>query len=334
MTNTTFQTPTTPSSYFPETPPRKPRNNFIVIVVSIISVLLIGGVSLATKTWDPVWSPFRLSPERVMANTIERLKNVQTFHTDIKVNIKNQKQDSLSFTILADNDRRDADKVKSAAAFEVAVSQQKMSISLSGENIAVGRESYIKLNNIPLFFSAMLGQVQNQWISYPSGDTEETKVNQEAILQLQGLFKNKELYVVEKEFPDAKIGNVKTYHYLISLNKPGFKNILSEFFKVASESNYQSVPFGKVDFNEISSSLVDEFFDKVGEIKVEVWIGKKDDYLYRIKTEKTIDLKKITNVSSDEIVIDADIGFSKFNQDVKIEAPKDFKKFEEIFQQK
>ena len=296
-----------------------------VIAVAFL-LLLVGGMVLATKAWDPLWNPFRMKSDQVMSAMTDKMKTVKTISSDMAVSLQNQKQDSLDVKISAKND---SNNKKTTLSFALAVNQSGMSASVSGDSIVIGRDGYVKLNNIPPIFSSLIGQVQGQWFKYGQ-ESDVNEMNDGNIERLQELFMDSKWYIVEKELSDERIDKVKTYHYIVALNQIELKKTFAEFIKQSQGAPVQPGAFGKVDYEKIASSILDEFFEKAEDIKAEIWIGKKDYYLYKIKAEKEIDLKSLTKKSSDAFDFSVDIEFSGFNREINIEAPKNFKDFKEL----
>ena len=74
-------------------------------------------------------------------------------------------------------------------------------------------------------------------------------------------------------------------------------------------------------FNEEElKKRIKEFLDKVGEIEIEYWIGKKDLLLYQLKGK----------TKGERIAINFSIQYSNFDQPFKIEVPSEYKSLEEI----
>ena len=144
---------------------KKPKKNIVIGFVVLIILLVLGGAVLATKIWDPVWSPFRMEPEIVAAKMMEKMKTVQTISSEINFSIENQRKDNISAQITIDTDRKE-DFVKQSLSFLVSVQQSKNSMSLSGESIILNEDGYIKINDIPLILNSFLGPIQGQWFKY------------------------------------------------------------------------------------------------------------------------------------------------------------------------
>lgn len=76
--------------------------------------------------------------------------------------------------------------------------------------------------------------------------------------------------------------------------------------------------------------VVEKFFGNLGEVTAEIWIGKKDKLLYKLKYEKDFNLANIQEGAEGNLNTTAEIFLSGFDKSIEIEAPKDSKKLEEI----
>lgn len=222
-------------------------------------------------------------------------------------------------------------------------------------------------------------EITNQWIeideerlkemigeAYSEKEMKVIQANQKKLeKRLSDVFKNPKLYKIRQVLPDTKIGDVKVYRYLLVVNKEGVRelipdvlNNLIEFssFSMAEQgtvSQEAKETFDKFDI----PGLVDKFFDKLGDIEYEVWIGQRDKYLYKTRFVKKIELADLKDVmlqhfeevasvtggapeeKEDElknirefldkkfkgkVVVSGEINFSDFNKVGEINAPDDF----------
>lgn len=314
---------------------RKHKKPIIKIIIGIILIGFLGtGISLAARIWDPLWNPFRPSPENVINKMTSKIGQLKNVHSEVKLDVEIKEEDSTAEGIKifmgfnSDLDNIEPENIKSAGNFDIVLSLDGMQISLAGENRIIGQDFYFKLTTVPSIpIFQMMGidfsKLKNQWIK--SG--EEINQDKEITGRFEALFKDKNFYIVKEELPDEEINKVKTHHYLISLNEEEIKKTLPELLDIL-------LPAGQL--TEINrENLVSgfsEFLEKIGEISAEIWIGKKDFYLYKIKAEKEIDLSDFDAANKNKVDLKVEINFSKFNQPVKIEAPENFKKLEEIYQ--
>lgn len=332
-------TPTpTPAVYFPPAPPKKSKTGVVKIIIGIILIGIIGtGTSLFIRAWDPLWNPFRLSPEKVMEEMNLKMEKLETLHSRIKLDIevKGYTENPTTISLISDSDldNTNPDNPKSAASLGLTMTMEGMEFSMAGEVKTISQDFYFKLNTFPVlaFLPQISGidytQLKNQWIKIDTVSKEE--IDPEITKQIAGLFKNKKFYSVTREFSDEKMDNQKTYHYILTLNKEEIKKVVSEFL----DTFIKPEQLAEVNVNkEELLSKISDFLEKMGEVSSDIWIGKKDLYLYQIKGEKEIDLSEFMEAGQTlKVNVKIESSFFNFDKPVIIEAPTDFKKLEEIF---
>jgi len=195
-------------------------------------------------------------------------------------------------------------------------------------NLGELSNQWIKINEESL--KNLLGEELYQKISEKKAAAE--KQQEDLVKEFKKIIENKKFYLVKEELPDEKIDNKKVYHYKVVLNNEEIENVIYELGNAVGKNlgmDLSSEGFSKENINKL--------IEKIGEISGSVWIGKGDNFLYRIFVEKTLKLsdleenKKTTkNNKQEEILIKLDINFSEFNKPMKIEAPDQFKKIEEL----
>ena len=317
-------------------------------------IILVGIMGLGALSYNQGWIPFFVSDEEIISTMIEKMGENKSWHSDLNVEmeikgIQGQEEEKVNviLNIEGDFDKNDPENQKSALKFGSESKMEGISFSLGGEIKILGKKNiYFRLTTIPaLPFLDMLGlnlnELKNQWIKideeylkeYPDEDEEMMK-------KLEELFKGKEFLEIEKKLPDEKINGINNYHYLISLDKTELREIIPEVLKISMESNLGSEYLSESEKEktlEEASNNINEFLDKIGDINFEVWIGKKDKLLYRLKTEKEIDISKFYDEESlgqgleGSINIKLELNLSDFNQEMNIEAPKEFKSINEVF---
>jgi hypothetical protein len=332
-------------------------------IIGAIAIVIIGAAaSLALGIWDPVWNPFRLPPEKVIEKAVTRMtEKAETWHSEIKFDFSAKEGETekikLSAAMAGDSDFSDSENLKSDGNFDLAAEIEGMQFRLAGENKVIGKTSYFKLNVFPALpmleplFQLMgfnIAGLKNQWIKIDEENTknllnslglpftpesEEDKIKEKEIVEkFQTILKNKKLYLVKKEFSNEKIGKERVYHYAVILNKEEIKELFPELLKTLIEMTQSDSLPAEIDWQEFqkeSSTKLDEFFQKTGDFEAEIWIGKKDFYLYKVKMEK--EFNWLENEIKMTMAIRFDIAFSNFNQPLKIEPPKDYKILEELF---
>ena len=313
------------------------------IILIPIALFLGAAATLYTQTWDPTWNPFRSEPEKVIENAAVKMGELKTLRadSDFELKIENQGEFSLAGNVGISRDKTDSQNIKSAADFGITFAVEGMQFSLGGETKTLGKITYLKLSTIPAFplldqYSQMMGidvsEIKNQWIEInpeslenwqkeimgqsgmPEAEEkyERAAEEQEGIKEkLKQLIEGKKFYLIKEELPDETIKGVKTYHYLVGLDREKVKSLIPEFFQIYYESFQSETLKGETEVLEEFSKKIDEFFEKAGEFEAEFWIGKKDNYLYKIKGEKTINLSKFGS-GKGKVIIGLDIAFSNF----------------------
>lgn len=372
----TFLPPSSPQTYFPERS-RRPKSYVIKIIIGIVLILVVGvGLALATRIWDPVWNPFRPTSEKVINEMILKMGKLKTLHFDTKIGLVGKEGTKevfqLSMDFDTDLDNTDSQSPKSVGGFYIALGFEGMQFSLAGESKIIEQDSYLKLTTIPAlpflepFFEILgidLEEIKDQWIqineeqlmktllgsSYTPEIEEEIQKEKEQqgqiIQKIKTILENKRLYIVKREYPDKEIKGKKTYHYLVALNEKEVKQLILEPYKALIETmKFGTSPTEEQwqEFQREISIQLDEFFAKIGDITAELWIGKEDNLLYKVKGEKIIDLQKLEEPKRGVIplpgsrsprgIIDIsiEIDFSDFDKSMKVEAPEEYKTLEEI----
>ncbi len=340
----------------PTTPAKSPLGLIVKIVVGVLVVAVVGiGVVLATRVWNPVWNPFKSSSEKVIERMFVKMGEIKTAHSEMDVNVEFTGEETgvVSVVFSGDSDNTEPENPKSTADFDISIAGEGMQFSLAGKLKTVEKVSYLKMTTLPaLPMLAMLGidlsTIKDQWIKFDqesllktmTGGTympgmekimQEQKEKQEEIIkQLEVLFKSTRFYCLKKELPDEKIDGRKMHHYLLALDKEEIKQVGPELYEILSSYSLDAydTSFNKEEFEK----SIDELFDKVGEITFEIWIGKKDNLLYRIKIEKEIDTSKTEEGTQGKVTIRFNLELSNFDKPVTIETPENFVEMKDIMQ--
>jgi hypothetical protein len=335
------------------------------ILVPILVVAIVGAIAgaLYTQIWNPSWNPFGLSPQQRLEKSVANLSSLKTFKTDgrIEVNIE-QKEETpnlpknfvISFLFSQTTDNTDKENPKTEGNYSLSLGAEGMEISLAGEIKTIGEDIYLKVTSLPPlpFLGETFTKLKNQWVKIEkeklmeiSGQKKEevekeTKRYLNFLEEIKNLLWGREIFEVKKNLGEEKIDNARAYHYLIKVNRDELKKLIPELIEKTNEylqEEKQGISQEELQkFLEDFPQKFDQIYDKIGEISFEVWIGKRDNYLRKIKGAKEVDLglfeelKDYSAIKNAKIKIGFDVRFSEFNQKVKIEAPKDFKLIDEV----
>jgi len=320
----------------------------IFFLVAIIS----GGATLsllALRIWDPLWNPFRPSPEKVLERMEEEMEKVKSAlsKTEISLTGKNEEEISVELKVKSKWEKIDSGKTKSEGDFSLTFSSQGKFIGgkvlLAGKTIGEDKTVFLKMTTVPeLPFLKMMGidlsQLKDEWIKIDSqflkdfmggedkkSTEEEQKVEKELQEKIKKVFREKRILLVEKELEDEEIGGKKVYHYLVRVNKSEFSNAIVEILKNTEKSMLEE---SGATLTLDPEKFKKEILDKLGEIKGQLWIGKKDYLLYKSTFETEVELE--TKKGKVNFSFKFNNENSKFNQPVKITLPSEYKNFSEI----
>ena len=343
------------------------QNSPIKVLFGVIIVLLVGfGIVLATRIFDPFWNPFRPSPQRVLESSLQKMRELRTFSFKTQFNFEaieaNKKFLETAFSFKEDIDKNDPSNLKIEGDFNLDfIFDQKF--SLAGESKIIGDNTYFKITNPPdpslsKEISETLGvdfiAIQDQWIKFNQEqffkilggeETEKEVIDQiiqerrtakaEAIKKLNDFLKS---YKIKRTLQDQEVNGVKAYHYLISLNESEARAVLPEIISFMGQF---LGPEGVLDLGILQDLLprIDEFFQINEGLLLEVWIGQKDNYLYKISFGQEVPLARFAKplkknqkpqVIPSRVNLKININFSNFNKQFQIEEPPQIRFLEDI----
>ncbi|MCD6500766.1 hypothetical protein J7K42_01970 [bacterium] len=330
------------------------------ILIPIVIVVAIGGTLLAlyTQLWNPLWNPFVSSREEMVERAMAEMIKLESLKTegDIDFTIEEVGEERTeSFQISADFlNNLDIKNAKSSSDFEITLGSEGIEFCFAGELRTIEGDLYFVFNRLPTipFLAQGLEEFKNQWFKISkesltqrlqgkiptttqSTDKEKTK---EMVEEFVEALKGRKFFKIEKDFGTEEIDGVKVNHLLVSLKKEEVKEVILEFLPRLKKYLPEEE---KVSYEEkLKEAMVslpqnfEKFFSKVGPITFEVWISR-NSWLRRIKGEKEINLSQFeqfqeTEAEQAKIKMAIDFKFSDFNQELKIEAPGEFKPLEEI----
>lgn len=185
-----IQTPISDSelgSSIPTLPVKKDLGIVIKIIIGIVVAIIIGvGILLATRIYDPFWSPFRPNPEKVIRKALAKMEEINNLHYSVKTNVKLAEGVEVLINFNSDLDKNNPDIIKTAGDFNIIMSLDERQISIAGEYKNIGDTSFIKLNKIPNF--PFLGidffkLPKDQWIKIKQEAANQYKL----IVELAGI---------------------------------------------------------------------------------------------------------------------------------------------------
>jgi hypothetical protein len=337
----------------------------ILFSIGLITLILIFAL-LYFKIFDPLWNPFRANPDKIIKKARENFSQLNSFHSDLEIEIimKNEGEKRLDAKFLIDKDRREIKNQKTKTDFNINFAEGKEEYSLSGQDILIGKDNFIKFEKFPLLdFLTRIGflpnEIKDRWIKLDLETTRELLETLQEEIGIEGLVENferskfvqeetekklkdllagKEFYLVKKELPDEKINGKKFYHYVLILNRKEIKKILPDLMKIYSwaifnllPENFQPPPQDKERIVADLTEKIDQTLEKIGETEFEIFIEKKELLIYKINLKKEIDLAEFDGGGS--LILKLNINFSDFNKKFDLIYPAEFSTIKEIFEE-
>lgn len=329
----------------------------IKVIGGIIIIGVIGGiVSLYTNLWNPSWNPFREKPEIVLAKAIKNIQELKTFHYkgDLKIEFFNKEKFSLGIKITGDVDNTNKEIPKTFTSVRGNFSKEGIDLIMKGELISIGEERYGKIEEVPEIPSLVIGlsmlgidlnKIKNVWIKIDEKSLKDflekrgikveepiPREEKEKLLnELKELLKGKEFLEIKEDLGEEEIEGKRAYHYLILVNKEEIKKVIPEILDIILKYSQEKISQSKKEeiLNEFPK-MMDEVFKKIGDLDFGIWIGKKDKMVYKIAFDKEIDISEAGEIEGEKVKIFGNFDFSRFNEKMQIEEPKEFKTLNEI----
>lgn len=302
-------------------PPRLNKKILLSVGIALgFLVLLLGGYFAYAKIF--------LSPERIFTKMEKKLLDIKSFHFEGNFNQENISESNLkenpfnafSLKIQGDYDGYDKENPRMQIIFNGTI----LSFSLKGEGRVFKKDVYFKLDEIPSIVSQFLqidlSGLKGKWIKTTSEDyTKATSLTSTQEEKIKKLLDETKLYSKIERQKDEKVSGKTCFVFKVIIDKNALADFLIKYSEIVES------PLGENEKNDLRKSLR----ENIGEVAVYFWIGKRDYYPYKIKTNLTFQEEG----SSDQMRIDVEISLNNFNQKIEIEVPKDSKSLEEYLQE-
>jgi hypothetical protein len=301
-----------PSQILLEEPKKSWLSLVLKIVAGVVIVLILGtGISLASRLWDPLWNPFRPSPENVFKDMSDKMQKVASVRTEVDFRMDGVGQASDTFLVAKLTDNSSAvnpQNLQSEGKLVVGLGIQGIQLSGEAEYIISGNNLYFKLTNIPTvpILPIDLSSFKGKWIKM-TGLSDNSQEATGLMEMIKNFSKNGSIMTIKKELADEKAGGVNSYHYIVGLKEEGIKDLVKSLLKESSDLTALT--------EEELQAQVDQITKQIGVLEIEYWIGKKDELLRRIKLEtRFVD-------NNQEAVIGITLSLSEFNKPVSVKSP-------------
>ena len=324
-------------------PQYKPRSSHLVIklLMVLIIVVVLGGIgySVAGQYFNLPYSSILLNlfspnPETVINEMVAKMKDVKSSHMNLKIEASaDNLPQKLSIAFDGDSDVTDVNNPKAnftlsaniMMSADPAINSAVVGISM----IAADNASYLKINDltgVPSSADLDVSKIKGKWFKIDEDSikalsqlqevqismVEASKVNTSDLTKkIQDLVASENILSNVKKLNSETINGQDTYHYLVNISKEKLISLINKL---------------------IDSQIQDasKIIDAIGDINIEMWIGKKDFLLYQTKIEKTIDTNKIIPGAIMKLTLKFDATSSNFNNPIVVQAPTGTQKIETV----
>lgn len=268
-----------------------------------------------------------------------------------------KKEQEITIRLLTNGKMKNVSKEEQDTELNMSISFDMggMEINVETESKKLNDKLYFRLKELPFPLSMFIGEeFNNQWWVLDLKEVEEKSQEDALALGSLGLpeikyeemglgdltnklaeeLKKGNLLKIDERLRDEKINDVKCYHYKVSLDTKALGRLVTE--EAVKEIN-------EIDPLDIEEDKIKEAVDKFVEIfskaDGEIWIGKKDFYLYKAIYDIKTNPSKLSGVEEsfvDSIFVNLSgtMTYTGFGKDVTIEAPEKAKSMVEYLDEK
>ena len=326
------------------------------ILISLVIILILCGVGyfVAGQYITLPWNPFTPSPATVLSKMEANMQNVKSSHMIMAGEIdatdgSKTSVGKLAFNVENKSDITDINNPKANATFSIeltmpASTSVTATVSANANIIVVGKALYFQISDItsPAAFSSYydVSQFKGKWFKFDQdsltvlSQAEPGQVpasisqadNSAITKKIQALVLSENMLSVSKQLGSETISGQDTYHYLVTISEAKLKDLIT---KIVALEMPASAGTSSLSSNMVTA-FVNTFADAVGDINMEMWIGKKDYLLYKTSIDKIIDLSKISSGANVQIEVKSVTTNSDFNKPVTVQAPDGAQKIEDV----
>ena len=315
------------------------KNKKIIIGVIVILLVLVAGGAAAYLFTPP-------KPEVVVAHMLEKMRTVNkisyqgSFQGNVSApnvlstalanspdlksiasgssgQVAGITNSALKFDFSGSTDFSNPASPNSANAFTISF----QNFSASMEARLIGANVFVRLTQATTFGLFDLSKIKNVWIksdrsefANPTADSSASNLTAGQTKQIEDLYAQIKPIQITKKLPDDEINSTSVYSFNYHINKDALNRLVSGSYNII---------YGHPMPNDQQLSLLQGVNFNDGQM----WIGKKDNYLYKMNGGFALNFGSTTPVSGQ---IDWEINLSNFNEPVNIETPTDAKSTEEI----
>jgi hypothetical protein len=272
------------------------------------------------------------TPKKVVAAMQEKISSekVKTCHYEMDFTLSGESENqpvTVNLDLEGDIDISDIENPKTKSDISGSVEYGGITFSSQSELVTLKEDLYfkfVKISPIPLGeFPIDLSTLKNQWIKISSSDlsglygidTEKAELTPAQEEEIRKLIEETEFFSEIKALKPETIAKVKCYHYQVTVDKNALLEFMEKYAEIVGEKMTSS-----------DKKALKELLDNIDKLSAELWIGKKDKFLYKAKSKFNFKIPE----EGDKIGLGFTVTLSKYNEKVEIEEPKGAKSLEDI----
>ena len=306
------------------------------LLISFLIILIVAGSVFAAYHFY-----FQRTPQRIVRTMVRNMRDVKSFHYETNLTIKsdvpmnslfgnpssNSSIQKVTANLDASGSLNNFDKPQFSSIFDLKLGQESIKISLAkGEIRGLDKTLYFRFNQLLQFGIFNLDRLENKWFKvdlneYQANekvnidynkllDNIENKLSLKQKKELENLIEETNFFIITNVLPDENVNGVNTHHYDYRLNGIAFRDFLSKAKDILHGNNLS--PKEELQLNKMLAQL--------SNVKGELWIGTKDNLLYKLIVNYDFVLDHGKNIKTQ---MKAVIELSQFNKHVNITVPKE-----------
>lgn len=299
-------------------PVKKPKK-LLIFTIILLLFLIIGGGATAYYFY------FRITPEELADLMIDKMLKAKSFAYNGELLIMGE--ENFNIKMNGQQDSLDSQNKKHNLLINANIINPLGNLNPTAEIRWLKEDSFFKINleNLPIA-GLDLGQSNNQWIKIDQNNTTTKnllplnqsnfpqKLTAEQLNQLKNLFADLNLFKNLKELEKEKINQITVRHLAFEISKQAVEKFIIDYYK-----NILNLPLNDRNQNELK-----EVINELPILAGEMWIGKKDFYLYQFKLP--LELNQKNPISNINFIIQ----FNQYNESFNITPPASYKNLSEI----
>ncbi|MFB6225798.1 MAG: hypothetical protein ABEJ02_00425 [Candidatus Paceibacteria bacterium] len=228
------------------------------------------------------------------------------------------------------NDWHDPDNIKFEHEIGLTVENEANKGAISGKMKFVDQNAYFSFTALPSLTLIDLSRFEDKWVEVSNLDQvkekagtdprkigESVKFTDKQKQQLKKAIKKIKLFKVKKELPKEKINGINSFHYSVEINKEGIVELVKTYSEVKDDKNKEE------DVKDLRKGL-----SKISIANAEIWIGRKDRMLRKIKFDLTPTEKATDFDLSGKATLT--VNLTQHNEKINVTPPENTKSLEEV----